>query len=33
VNLIPRALDHHRWYAEEFEDYPERRKALIPFLI
>jgi hypothetical protein len=33
VNLIPRALDHHRWYKEQFESYPERRKALIPFLL
>ena len=33
VNLIPRALDHHRWYKEKFEDYPSDRRALIPFLI
>ena len=33
VNLLPRALDHHRWYKKQFEDYPPRRKALIPFLI
>lgn len=33
VNLIPRALDHHRWYTEQFEDYPDRRRALIPFLL
>jgi hypothetical protein len=33
VNLIPRALDHHCWYTEQFEDYPERRRALIPFLL
>jgi hypothetical protein len=33
VNLIPRALDHHRWYKKQFEDYPSERKALIPFLI
>jgi len=32
VNLIPRALDHHRWYKEQFEDYPPERKALLPFL-
>ena len=32
VNLIPRALDHHRWYRETFEDYPADRKAVIPFL-
>ncbi len=30
VNLIPRALHHHRWYKEKFPDYPEKRKAVIP---
>lgn len=33
VNLVPRALDHHRWYREKFSDYPAERKAVIPFLI
>jgi hypothetical protein len=33
ANLFPRALSHHKWYKEEFEDYPEKRKAIIPFLI
>ncbi len=32
-NLAPRAFAHHRWYNEEFPDYPEDRKALIPFVI
>ena len=32
-NLIPRALDHHRWYRRVFEDYPPARKALFPYLI
>tara|TARA_Y100001936_G_scaffold97460_1_gene95768 strand:- start:2258 stop:3022 length:765 start_codon:yes stop_codon:yes gene_type:complete len=32
-NLAPRAFAHHRWYKEEFSDYPEDRKALIPFVI
>lgn len=31
-NLAPRAQDHHRWYREEFTEYPERRKALLPFI-
>ena len=31
VNLIPRALDHHRWYKAHFENYPPHRRALIPF--
>jgi len=32
-NLGPRAVSHHKWYKEKFqEDYPKRRKALIPFV-
>jgi 3-oxo-5-alpha-steroid 4-dehydrogenase 1 len=30
VNLIPRALDHHRWYNKTFPDYPKGRKAIFP---
>ena len=33
VNLIPRALDHHKWYRDRFEDYPRLRKALIPSIL
>ena len=33
VNLIPRALDHHKWYRKEFPDYPVNRKAVFPFLL
>jgi 3-oxo-5-alpha-steroid 4-dehydrogenase 1 len=33
VNLLPRALSHHRWYKEKFSDYPADRKAIIPFII
>jgi len=33
VNLIPRALDHHKWYKSQFPDYPENRKAIFPLLI
>ena len=33
VNLVPRALDHHKWYKNEFPDYPKNRKAIFPFLI
>jgi hypothetical protein len=33
ANLIPRAIDHHRWYRKTFSDYPENRKAVIPFII
>ncbi len=32
-NLVPRALDHHRWYKRTFEDYPTDRKAIIPLLL
>ncbi|XP_056267882.1 3-oxo-5-alpha-steroid 4-dehydrogenase 1 [Pseudoliparis swirei] len=32
VVLSSRALAHHKWYLAKFEDYPPRRKALIPFL-
>jgi steroid 5-alpha-reductase/3-oxo-5-alpha-steroid 4-dehydrogenase 1 len=33
ANVGPRALSHHRWYREKFEDYPRERKALIPFVL
>lgn len=33
ANLIPRALDHHRWYQNKFKDYPVNRKAIIPNLL
>ncbi len=32
-NLIPRALDHHRWYRDKFDDYPESRRAVIPHIL
>jgi len=32
ANLVPRARMHHRWYKEQFPDYPERRKALLPVI-
>jgi len=32
-NLVPRAMDHHKWYRSTFTDYPSRRKAIIPFLV
>ncbi|KAJ5080540.1 steroid 5-alpha-reductase det2 [Anaeramoeba ignava] len=31
-NLIPRAITHHRWYHEHFEEYPKSRKIVIPFI-
>ena len=30
ANLIPRARSNHLWYLENFNDYPEKRKILIP---
>jgi protein-S-isoprenylcysteine O-methyltransferase Ste14 len=33
ANLAPRALKHHAWYRERFEDYPSERRALIPYLL
>lgn len=30
ANLAPRAWSHHKWYHEQFNDYPPERKALIP---
>lgn len=32
-NLVPRALSHHRWYRSHFTDYPEERKAVIPYIL
>ncbi|MEJ2740465.1 MAG: DUF1295 domain-containing protein [Dehalococcoidia bacterium] len=32
ANLAPRAKAHHRWYKERFEDYPEQRHILVPWL-
>ena len=32
-NLIPRSKAHHKWYNENFENYPSKRKAVIPYLL
>ena len=32
ANLVPRARTHHEWYRRTFPDYPEARKAIIPFI-
>ncbi|XP_056443255.1 3-oxo-5-alpha-steroid 4-dehydrogenase 2-like [Gadus chalcogrammus] len=29
----PRAIHHHRFYQQQFKDYPQSRTALIPFLL
>lgn len=31
ANLAPRAASHHAWYKKTFDDYPSRRKVLVPF--
>ncbi len=33
ANLIPRAIDHHRWYHKKFSDYPKKRKAIFPSVL
>jgi 3-oxo-5-alpha-steroid 4-dehydrogenase 1 len=33
ANLAPRAFRTHRWYRQQFSDYPRERKALIPFIL
>jgi protein-S-isoprenylcysteine O-methyltransferase Ste14 len=33
ANLFPRAWASHRWYRENFPDYPKNRKAIVPFII
>ncbi len=32
ANLVPRAVQTHRWYKEKFPDYPKDRRVLIPFV-
>ena len=29
-NLLPRAIANHRWYQDQFSDYPAKRKILLP---
>jgi 3-oxo-5-alpha-steroid 4-dehydrogenase 1 len=33
ANLVPRALAHHRWYQKQFPNYPDERKAIIPYIL
>ncbi len=32
-NVLPRSLAHHRWYHSHFKNYPQARKAVIPFVL
>ncbi len=33
ANLVPRAVSHHKWYLNHFENYPSARKAIIPYFL
>ncbi len=33
ANLVPRATENHKWYKKQFPDYPDERKAVIPFIL
>jgi steroid 5-alpha reductase family enzyme len=33
ANLVPRALANHRWYREQFSNYPRERRAIFPFVL
>jgi 3-oxo-5-alpha-steroid 4-dehydrogenase 1 len=33
ANLAPRAVAHHAWYRKHFPAYPQRRRALLPFIL
>ena len=32
-NLSPRSLNHHDWYQTKFDNYPKKRKAVLPYLL
>lgn len=32
ANLAPRAISNHNWYHKNFQDYPQNRKILLPFI-
>ncbi|MFL2726049.1 MAG: methyltransferase [Gammaproteobacteria bacterium] len=33
ANLFPRAIANHKWYKEKFKEYPQSRKAIIPWIV
>ncbi len=33
ANLVPRALTNHKWYRQQFAEYPGERRAVIPFVL
>lgn len=32
ANLVPRAWSNHQWYRKTFSDYPQERKAFLPYV-
>jgi len=32
ANLVPRAVSNHKWYLNNFQEYPKERKAIVPFI-
>lgn len=33
ANLVPRALQNHTWYQNQFPEYPTRRRAILPWIL
>lgn len=33
ANLIPRAVKHHKWYHENYPEYPKNRKIIFPKIL
>tara|TARA_B100001250_G_scaffold412266_1_gene443029 strand:- start:4505 stop:5278 length:774 start_codon:yes stop_codon:yes gene_type:complete len=33
ANLLPRSIQHHHWYKQQFANYPKNRKAILPYLL
>jgi steroid 5-alpha reductase family enzyme len=33
ANLLPRGVANHKWYKKTFPDYPQERKAILPFIL
>ena len=33
LNVVPRALQTHQWYVQKFDNYPQSRKAVFPYVL
>jgi hypothetical protein len=33
TNLVPRAIVNHQWYKQKFQNYPNKRKAILPYIL